>query len=93
MMTKPYLSYLNKLVDQCKNTYDHSIDKKPINADYSSLAEKKLRRILKLLNLKLMIESEILIVRIFLVTFALKIGQDKYLLSILFSKLILGLMN
>ena len=40
-----------------------------------------------------MIESEILIVRIFLVTFALKIGQDKYLLSILFSKLILGLMN
>ena len=40
-----------------------------------------------------MIESELLIVRIFLVTFTLKIGQGKYLLSILFSKLILELIN
>ena len=38
---KSYLSYLNKLVDQYNNTYDHSINKKPINADYSSLTEKK----------------------------------------------------
>ena len=33
--SKCYLSYLNKLVDQCNNTYHHSIGKKPVNADYS----------------------------------------------------------
>ena len=32
-----YLSYLNKLIDQYSNTYLHSINKKPINADYSAL--------------------------------------------------------
>ena len=31
---------LNKLVDQFNNTYHHSINKKPINADYSALNEK-----------------------------------------------------
>ena len=38
--SKSYLSYLNKLVDQYNNTYYHSIDKKPINADYSALTDK-----------------------------------------------------
>ena len=38
--TKSYLPYLNKLVDQYNNTYHHSINKKPINADYSALTEK-----------------------------------------------------
>ena len=38
--SKFYLSYLNKLEDQYNNTYHHSINKKPINADYSSLTEK-----------------------------------------------------
>ena len=33
---KSYLSYFNKLVDECKNTYHHSI----INLDYSALSEK-----------------------------------------------------
>ena len=32
--------YLNKLVDQYNNTYHHSTNKKPINADYSALIEK-----------------------------------------------------
>ena len=36
---KSYLPHLNKLVDQYKNTYHHSINKKPINADYSALTE------------------------------------------------------
>ena len=36
---KPYLTYLNKLVDQYKNTYHHSINKKPFNADYFTLTE------------------------------------------------------
>ena len=37
--SKSYLIYLNKLVDQCYNTHP-SINKKPINADYSTLTEK-----------------------------------------------------
>ena len=59
-------SYLNKIVDQYNYTYHHSINKKPINADYSALTE-KLREILKLLSLKLMIESELQSTKIFLV--------------------------
>ena len=35
--SKFYLPYLNKLVDQYKNTYHYSINKKSINADYSGL--------------------------------------------------------
>ena len=38
--SKSYLPYLNKLVDQYNNTYHHSINKKPISADYSALIEK-----------------------------------------------------
>ena len=49
-----YISYLNKLVDQYNNTYHHYTGKKPIDVHYSALTE-KLRRILKLLNLKSMI--------------------------------------
>ena len=61
---KSYLGYLNKLVDQYDNTY-RSTDKKPVNADYSNLL-KKLNRSIKLLNLKLVIESGLLGKRIFL---------------------------
>ena len=39
--SKSYLSYLNKLVDQYNNTYHHSINKKPIKADYPTLTEKR----------------------------------------------------
>ena len=38
--SKSYLSHLNKLVDQYNNTYHHSINKKPISADYFALTEK-----------------------------------------------------
>ena len=31
---------MNKLVDQYNNAYHHSINKKPINADYSASTEK-----------------------------------------------------
>ena len=34
--SKSYIS----LVDQCNNTYHHSIDKRPINVDYFTLNEK-----------------------------------------------------
>ena len=37
---KPYLPHLNKLVDQYNNTSHHSINKKPINADYSAFNKK-----------------------------------------------------
>ena len=38
--SKSYLSYLKKLVDQYINTYHHSMNKKPIDADYSALTKK-----------------------------------------------------
>ena len=52
---------LHKLVDQYNKTYHHSLNKKPINSDYSALTE-KMRQILNFLNL---IESELLSIRIF----------------------------
>ena len=50
----------------------------------------KLKQIIKFLNLKLIRKAKLLSIRIFLVNFTLTIGQEKYLLSILFWKLILG---
>ena len=76
--SKTSLPYLNKLVDQYNNTYHHSINKRPISADYSKLTE-KLRPSLKLQSLTLMIESESQSIRIFLVNATLNIGQEKYL--------------
>ena len=38
--SKSYLSYLSKLVDQYNAIYLHSINKKPINADYFALTDK-----------------------------------------------------
>ena len=38
--SKSYLSYLNKLVDQCSNTYYHFISKKSINVYYTALTKK-----------------------------------------------------
>ena len=66
---KFYLPYLNKLVDQYNNTYHHSINKKPTNAEYSFLFQ--LKRLRQILNIFI------------LVKFARKIGPCKYLLSIL----------
>ena len=39
-MIKPYLGFLNKLVDEYNNSYHRSVGKKPIDADYSTLTEK-----------------------------------------------------
>ena len=74
--SKSYLTCLNKLVDECNNTYHHSINKNSINADSSTLTEKSMR-ILKLLSLKLMIDLELLSIRIFLVRVTLKIRREK----------------
>ena len=90
--SKSSLGYFNKLVDQYNNTYHHSNNKKPINANYSVLT-KKLSTILEFLNLKLMIESELLSIRMFLVKLTLKTGPEKYFFLILFWKLILGVIR
>ena len=37
--SKSYLSYLIKLVDKYNNAFHQSINRKPINADYSALTE------------------------------------------------------
>ena len=57
---------MNKLVDQYNNTYHHSINKDPMDADYSALTEKietnskalefkvnyRVRTIIRILNTK-----------------------------------------
>ena len=77
--SKSYLPYLNKLVDQLNNTYHHSINKSPINADYSGLTEKIETNPKELLTLKLMMESELLSIKILLVKVTLRIGQEKFI--------------
>ena len=91
--SKSYLSYLNKVVDQYNNTYHHSIIKKNLLMLIIVFWLKKLRLILKFLNLELMTESGLLSIGTFLVKITLKIGQEKYFLLILFWKLILGLIK
>ena len=58
------------------------IDKISNDTDYSALT--KLSQILKFLSLKLVIESELLSIKIFLVKVTLEIVREKYLLWILF---------
>ena len=62
--SKSYLGYLNKLVDECNNTYHHSISKKPIDANYSTLTE-KIEKNRKASNLNMAKELELLSLRIF----------------------------
>ena len=80
--SKSYLSYLNKLLDQYNNTYHRSIKKKPINADYSALTE-KIETNLKAPEFKVN-ESVKIIIKGYTIKVTLKIGQEKYLLTILF---------
>ena len=62
-----------------------SLIKKTFHADYSDFTEKNETNFKSsYLTLKLMIESELLSIGIILVKVALKISQEKYLLSILF---------
>ena len=74
---------------ECNNTHCHTISEKPINADYSALSE-KLRQILYHLNLKLMIESELLNTRTFVVDFYTENWSKETFVIILCWKLILG---
>ena len=71
---------MNKLVYQYHNTYHHSINENPINVDYSVFTEK----IETNHNAPKFIESELLIIILFLEKITLKFGQEKYLLLILF---------
>ena len=57
MIKKYYLRYLNKLVDQYNNTYHDSINKKPINVDYSALTE-QIETILKPLKFIVKVKSK-----------------------------------
>ena len=90
--SKSYLSYLNKLGEQYNNTYHIPLMKNVLML-IILLWLKELRRVLKLLNLKLMLESELLSIKIFLAKVTLKIGQEKWSLLILFWKLILELIK
>ena len=67
------------MLDEYNNTYHRSLSKKPIHADYSALTEEIELKV----NLKLLIESGLLRVRIFLAKVTPIIGQEKYFWSIL----------
>ena len=67
---------LSKLVDQCDNTYNHSVNKTFINADYSPLTE-KIEANSKALKFNVNDRVSFLVK-------TLKIVQKKYLLSMLF---------
>ena len=82
--SKSSLPYLNKLVDQYNNTHHYSIGKKTVNADYYVLTEKSETNP-KAPKFKVDDrESELLSIKLFLAKVTLKIGQEKYLFSILF---------
>ena len=85
---KSYLPYLNRLADQYSNTYHIILVVKNLLVPIILVWLKKLKQIIKFLNLKLMIELKLLSIKIFLVSVVLKIDQEKYLLSISFWKLI-----
>ena len=72
--TRSYPGYLNKLVDKYNDIYHHSIGIKILMLTILFWL-KKLNRVKKLLNLKLVIESALL----FLAKVTLKIDQEKYL--------------
>ena len=69
---KYYLGYLNKLIDQYNNTYHRSIGREPFIM-IILLWLKKLNRVIKLLNLKLVIESVLLSTSILSATVAPKL--------------------
>ena len=77
--SKSYLSYSNELIVKYNKSYHRSIGKKPIDLDNSTLTLWSKNRVIKLLNLKLAIESGLLSTRISLANVTPKIGQAKYL--------------
>ena len=81
--SKSYLPYLNKLVDQCNNTYHQPINKKPINA-YYSVSTENIKSNPKTPKFKVNGRVRITKYKNILVILILKIGQEKYLLLILF---------
>ena len=81
--SKSFFPYFNKLVDQYNNTHIILLIRNHLMA-IIVLQLKILSQILKLPNLKQMIVSGSLSIRIYLVKVILKIGQKKYLLSIMF---------
>ena len=86
---------MNKLLGQYSNDYHHSINKKPSNADYSALTE-KIETNSK--APKFTVNDRVRITKCknifskgYIENWYLFIYYIKYILSILFSKLILGL--
>ena len=80
--SKSYLPYLNKLVGQYNNTYHHSIRNKLLML-ITLFWLKKLKRIVKFLNLKSVIESESQRIRVFsretfVIDYALKTNPWTY---------------
>ena len=88
--SKSYFNYLNKLVDPHNNTYHHSFNKQPIGGDFFSLHWKKNEANRKAAKFKVNDRVRISKYKNILVMVTLKIGPEKYLLSILFWNQIFG---
>lgn len=84
-----YLDYLNKLVEEHINTYHDSISKQPFYAKYSLLPE-EIESNNKASKFKVGNRVQITKYKLFLAYVTPKIGQEKYLLLILYWKLILA---
>ena len=78
-----YCSILSIFIDEYINTYHRCIVKKNLLMLIILAWVEKLNQFIEFLNLKLLIESELLSTPIFLAKVILKIGQEKYLLLIL----------
>ena len=76
--SKSYIGYLNKLVEEYRNSYHSSVGKKSIHAYYSAFSE-VLIQTPNFLILKLMMESGLLSTRLFLAKATLKNEKKKYL--------------
>ena len=74
---------MNKLSDKYNNTYHYSINKEPINVDYSALTE-KIEVNSKIPKFKVNDRVSITMYKNILVKVTLKISQEKYLIWILF---------
>ena len=84
-----YLDYLNKLVEEHINTCHDSISKQPFYAKYSLLPE-EIESNNKASKFKVGNRVQITKYKLFLAYVTPKIGQEKYLLLILYWKLILA---
>ena len=74
-----YIDKLNDIVDEYNNTYHRTIKMKPVNVKDNTNIDLKKKLMIKILNLKLVIMSEFLNKKIFLLKDTHQTGLKKFL--------------